>query len=91
MGGAAKMKSIIKRCNMAINSHVVRKGNVAFAIFTGYSEGYKAMVQGRISNRVVRFENALNWSDDEIMDYASSLYEGKRKGIKVIRKGYKVQ
>ena len=87
--------SIIKRTELPVNSHVIRNGKVAYAIFTGYSEGYQAMVQGSISGRVVRIvrENIENWSDQDLLEVAKSAGYAfdTDASIKVIRKGWKVQ
>ena len=89
------MKNIIKRTELPINSHVIREEKVAYAIFTGYNEYYRAMVAGLWSGRVVKIvsDNIDQWSDEKILDTASSngLEFESNKNFKVIRKGHKVE
>jgi hypothetical protein len=90
------MKNIIKRTELAINSHVVRDGNnIAYAIFTGYSEYYSAMIAGTWNGRVVRIsrDNLESWSDEDLLEVGKAVGFSfdSDKNTKIIRKGYKVQ
>jgi len=89
------MKNIIKRTQLKMHSHVIRDGNVAYAIFTGYSEYYNAMIQGSTSGRVVRIErdNLDTYSDEDLIQIGEaagySFYCDKN--TKILRKGWTVQ
>lgn len=85
------MKNIIDRTKLAVNPHVVRDGTTAYAIFTGYNEGYRAMMQGSCNGRVVRIADAHNLSDADVLHAALPASYLQISGVKVLRRGYTVR
>lgn len=89
------MKNIIKRTKLPLDNHVIREGKIAYAIFTGYSEYYQAMIAGSINGRVVRIfrDDIEKYTDDAILEIARSIGHSfnSNKNTKVIRKGCPVQ
>ena len=86
------MKNIIDRTRLAVNPHVIREGKTAYAIFTGYSEGYRAMIEGLWNGRVVRITDAQNMDDAEVLNMALfNPADLPFSGVKVLRRGHTVR